>query len=206
IADSHGRHGHVQEVIVQNFLPKPDTAMHRSPPCPEDEYLWSIAVARLLLPEDVHVQAPPNLSDDFGRLLDAGIDDWGGVSPVTPDHVNPERPWPAVDRIRQGTEARGFALAPRLTVSPPLVLRRTRRGPAGRGRGRAGRRAGAGGGGRHGHVGREPRHRLHGHLHVQVPILRVLEGAAVADPAGRPVPARRGGDPAPRGGGGGGGR
>ena len=92
------RHGHVQEVIVQNFLPKPGTAMHGAPPCPADEYLWTIAAARLVLPADVHVQAPPNLSDDFGALLDAGIDDWGGVSPVTVDHVNPERPWPALER------------------------------------------------------------------------------------------------------------
>ncbi len=118
IADSHARHGHVQEVIVQNFLPKPGTAMHLQPACPTDELLWSIAVARLLLPGDVHLQAPPNLSDDFGVLLDAGIDDWGGVSPVTPDHVNPERPWPAVDRLRAVTEARGFSLAPRLTIYP----------------------------------------------------------------------------------------
>jgi 7,8-didemethyl-8-hydroxy-5-deazariboflavin synthase CofH subunit/7,8-didemethyl-8-hydroxy-5-deazariboflavin synthase CofG subunit len=122
IAASHVRHGHVQEVIVQNFLPKVGTAMHAAPPCPEDEYLWSVAVARLLLPAEVHVQAPPNLSDDFGRLLDAGIDDWGGVSPVTPDHVNPERPWPAVDRLRQVTEARGFTLAPRLTIHPRWAL------------------------------------------------------------------------------------
>jgi FO synthase len=122
IAESHERHGHVQEVIVQNFLPKPGTSMHAAPPCPEDEYLWSVAVARLLLPADVHLQAPPNLSDDFGRLLDAGIDDWGGVSPVTPDHVNPERPWPAIDRLRQATEARGRTLAPRLTIYPEYVL------------------------------------------------------------------------------------
>ncbi len=121
IAESHARHGHVQEVIVQNFLPKPGTSMHQAPPCPEDEYLWSVAVARLLLPADIHLQAPPNLSDDFGRLLDAGIDDWGGVSPVTPDHVNPERPWPAIHRLRQATEARGFALAPRLTIYPSFV-------------------------------------------------------------------------------------
>jgi FO synthase len=122
IAASHARHGHVQEVIVQNFLPKPGTSMHAAPPCPEDEYLWSVAVARLLLPADVRLQAPPNLSDDFGRLLDAGIDDWGGVSPVTPDHVNPERPWPAIDRLRRATEARGFALAPRLTIYPSYAL------------------------------------------------------------------------------------
>ena len=121
IAASHGRHGHVQEVIVQNFLPKPGTAMHGSAPCPADEYLWAVAAARVLLPADVHVQAPPNLSDDFGVLLDAGIDDWGGVSPVTPDHVNPERPWPAVDRLRDVTENRGFTLAPRLTIYPAFA-------------------------------------------------------------------------------------
>ena len=96
--------------------------MQHEAPCPPEEFLWSIAVARLLLPADVHLQAPPNLSDDFGVLLDAGIDDWGGVSPVTADHVNPERPWPALDRLRDVTEARGFALAPRLTVYPRYVL------------------------------------------------------------------------------------
>jgi len=121
IAESHRRHGHVQEVIVQNFLPKAGTAMHQSPPCPPDEHLDAIALARLILPTEVHVQAPPNLSDDFGVLLDAGIDDWGGVSPLTADHVNPERPWPALERLRQVTEARGFALAPRLTAHPEFV-------------------------------------------------------------------------------------
>ncbi|HJR26929.1 MAG TPA: 5-amino-6-(D-ribitylamino)uracil--L-tyrosine 4-hydroxyphenyl transferase CofH [Acidimicrobiales bacterium] len=122
IAASHRRHGHVQEVIVQNFLPKAGTAMHAARPCPPDDFLQAIALARLLLPPDVHVQAPPNLSDDFGLLLDAGIDDWGGVSPVTADHVNPERPWPALDRLRAVTEERGFALAPRLTVYPTYAL------------------------------------------------------------------------------------
>ncbi len=121
IAESHRRHGHVQEVIVQNFLPKAGTAMHQSPPCPPDEHLDAIALARLILPTEVHVQAPPNLSDDFGVLLDAGIDDWGGVSPLTADHVNPERPWPALERLREVTEARGFALAPRLTAHPEFV-------------------------------------------------------------------------------------
>ena len=125
IAASHRRHGHVQEVIVQNFLPKEGTAMHRVAACPPEEYLWTIAAARLILPPDVHLQAPPNLSDDFGTLLDAGIDDWGGVSPITPDHVNPERPWPAVDRIREVTEAKGFSLAPRLTIYPEFVARPT---------------------------------------------------------------------------------
>ena len=122
IADSHRRWGHVQEVIVQNFLPKPGTGMHNAPACQTEEYLEAIALARLILPEEIHLQAPPNLSDDFGQLLDAGIDDWGGVSPVTADHVNPERPWPAVDRLRAVTEAKGFTLAPRLTVYPEYAL------------------------------------------------------------------------------------
>ena len=122
IAESHRRWGHIQEVIVQNFLPKPGTAMHAAVPCDGDEYLEAIALARLILPEEIHLQAPPNLSDDFGLLLDAGIDDWGGVSPVTADHVNPERPWPALERLREATEARGFALAPRLTIYPEYAL------------------------------------------------------------------------------------
>ena len=121
IAAAHRTHGHVQEVIVQNFLPKLGTSMHLAPPCPPEEYLWSIAAARVILPFDIHLQAPPNLSDDFGVLLDAGIDDWGGVSPVTADHVNPERPWPALDRLREVTEAKDFVLAPRLTIYPEFV-------------------------------------------------------------------------------------
>ncbi len=121
IAESHRRHGHVQEVIVQNFLPKPGTAMQHDRPCPPEDFLDAIALARLILPADVRLQAPPNLSDDFGVLLDAGIDDWGGVSPVTADHVNPERPWPALERLREVTEAAGFTLAPRLTAYPPFV-------------------------------------------------------------------------------------
>ena len=118
IAESHRRHGHVQEVIVQNFLPKHGTAMWRSDPCPDDAYTEAIALARLILPDDVAVQAPPNLSDEFGHLLAAGVSDWGGVSPVTADHVNPERPWPDLDRLMEVTEAAGFTLAPRLTVHP----------------------------------------------------------------------------------------
>ncbi|MGZ8762317.1 MAG: 5-amino-6-(D-ribitylamino)uracil--L-tyrosine 4-hydroxyphenyl transferase CofH [Acidimicrobiia bacterium] len=123
IGESHARHGHVQEVIVQNFLPKDGTSMHREPPCDPDELLWTVAAARLVLGAAMHLQAPPNLSDDLGALLAAGIDDWGGVSPVTPDHVNPERPWPALDRLRAATEAAGFVLAPRLTVYPEHVAR-----------------------------------------------------------------------------------
>lgn len=122
ISEAHRRHGHVQEVIVQNFLPKEGTGMHSAPPCPQDEYLEAVALARLILADDIHLQAPPNLSDDFGVLIDAGIDDWGGVSPVTADHVNPERPWPALDRLRHVTVDRGFALAPRLTIHPEFAL------------------------------------------------------------------------------------
>jgi FO synthase len=121
IADSHRRHGHVQEVIVQNFLPQPGTALRAAAACPPDQHLQAIALARLILPTQVHVQAPPNLSDDFARLLDAGIDDWGGVSPVTADHVNPERPWPHLDALREATEGRGLALAPRLTIYPEFA-------------------------------------------------------------------------------------
>src|SRR5712691_2444931 len=113
------RHGHVQEVIVQNFRAKPDTRMARSPEPPLEELLWTIAVARILLGPRAHVQAPPNLSyDEFPRLLGAGIDDWGGVSPVTIDHVNPEAPWPEVERLREATRSRGLELAPRLAVYP----------------------------------------------------------------------------------------
>ena len=122
IAASHRRHGHVQEVIVQNFLPKPGTAMQGAAACPPEELVWTAAAARLLLPTDVHLQVPPNLSDDLAPLLAAGIDDWGGVSPVTPDHVNPERPWPALEALRAATEASGYELAPRLTIYPELAL------------------------------------------------------------------------------------
>jgi FO synthase len=126
IASSHERHAHVQEVIVQNFLPKPGTAMAKAEPCPPEDLQWAIAVARLVLPPSIHVQAPPNLSDDLAPLLAAGIDDWGGVSPVTADHVNPERAWPALDLLRAATEEAGHVLAPRMTVYPEFALAPTR--------------------------------------------------------------------------------
>ncbi|MEX2612371.1 MAG: 7,8-didemethyl-8-hydroxy-5-deazariboflavin synthase CofG, partial [Gaiellaceae bacterium] len=114
--------GHVQEVIVQNFRAKPGTRMgsHAEPSL--DDHLWTIAVARILLGPDWHVQAPPNLAyDDFPRLLDAGIDDWGGVSPVTIDHVNPEAPWPEIERLAEATRSRGLELVPRLPIYPEYV-------------------------------------------------------------------------------------
>jgi len=124
IADAHREFGHVQEVIVQNFLPKPGTAMRDAPPCPAEAHVRAIALARLILPNDLHVQAPPNLTntESLGSLLAAGIDDWGGVSPVTADHVNPERPWPALSTLRSATEEAGHTLAPRLTIYPEFAL------------------------------------------------------------------------------------
>jgi FO synthase len=116
------RHGHVQELIVQNFRAKPGTRMSSAPEPSLEELLWTIAIARIVLGPRAHVQAPPNLSfAEFPRLLDAGIDDWGGVSPVTIDHVNPEAPWPELERLRTATEARGLQLAPRLPVYPEWI-------------------------------------------------------------------------------------
>ena len=125
LAALHARHGHLQEVIVQNFRAKPGTRMADQPEPSLEEHLWTIAAARLLLPDSVAVQAPPNLAyDDFPRLLDAGIDDWGGVSPVTIDHVNPEAPWPDVVRLGRATRSRQLNLAARLPVYPGHVDRR----------------------------------------------------------------------------------
>jgi FO synthase len=121
IATAHQRYGHVQEVIVQNFVPKPGTLMRDHPACSVDELIEAIVLAREILPADVHVQAPPNLVDDPGVLIDAGIDDFGGISPVTADHVNPERPWPHLEDLRRITEARGLALVPRLTIYPEFA-------------------------------------------------------------------------------------
>ncbi|MBE1875649.1 bifunctional FO biosynthesis protein CofGH [Myceligenerans pegani] len=118
------RYGALQEIIVQNFRAKPDTAMRHRDDLPLDEYRAAIAVTRVVLGPKARVQAPPNLVDlaECTALLDAGIDDWGGISPLTPDHVNPERPWPEIGRLRETVEARGFTLRPRLTVHPRYVL------------------------------------------------------------------------------------
>jgi FO synthase len=119
IRDLHEAHGHVQEIIIQNFRPKPGTRMADAPPPPLVEHLWTIAVARLVFPSSMNIQAPPNLSPGtLGRLVEAGINDWGGVSPVTPDHVNPEAPWPHLRVLEQATLAAGKRLVDRLAIYP----------------------------------------------------------------------------------------
>jgi FO synthase len=115
----HGRYGHLQEIIVQNFRAKPGTGMAGAPEPSLDEHLWTIAIARLILPPEMSVQAPPNLNPAaLDRLLAAGINDWGGVSPVTPDHVNPEAPWPQIAVLRRASEAAGKELVARLAIYP----------------------------------------------------------------------------------------
>src|SRR4249920_3737263 len=118
IRELHRRYRHVQEVIVQNFLAKPGTAMRDAPEPEPQEYLAAVATARVVLGPHMSVQAPPNLSDPAQRLrlLDAGINDWGGVSPLTPDHVNPEKPWPTLQALSATTAERGFVLRERLTI------------------------------------------------------------------------------------------
>ena len=121
IRDLHVRYGHIQEVIVQNFRAKPGTPMAAGPEPDRGEMLRTLAVARLLMPS-MNIQAPPNLSDPhYADLLDAGINDWGGISPLTPDFINPEKPWPHLDQLRQRTEAKGFQLRPRLPVYPEFA-------------------------------------------------------------------------------------
>ncbi|WP_406037792.1 bifunctional FO biosynthesis protein CofGH [Micromonospora sp. NBC_00898] len=115
-------YGHLQEVIVQNFRAKPDTAMRGMPDAELHDLAATVAVARVLLGPRARIQAPPNLIEgEYDLLLRAGIDDWGGVSPVTPDHVNPERPWPQLDELARHTAAAGFTLRERLTIYPEYV-------------------------------------------------------------------------------------
>ena len=114
----HWRFGHIQEVIVQNFRAKANTPMADAPDAGADELAWTTAVARLVLGERVNIQVPPNLSEDYERYIHAGINDWGGVSPLTIDYVNPEAPWPQLSELRRRTEAAGCELRPRLPVYP----------------------------------------------------------------------------------------
>jgi 7,8-didemethyl-8-hydroxy-5-deazariboflavin synthase CofG subunit len=121
IRELHRRFGHIQEVIIQNFRAKPEIPMRDWPEPTQGEMLRTVAVARLLMPE-VNIQAPPNLSAPYyDELLDAGINDWGGISPLTPDFINPEKPWPHLEQLKLRTEAKGYALRQRLPVYPEFV-------------------------------------------------------------------------------------
>jgi 7,8-didemethyl-8-hydroxy-5-deazariboflavin synthase CofG subunit len=121
IRELHRRYGHIQEVIIQNFRVKPEILMHDWPEPTQGEMMRTIAVARLLMP-DVNLQAPPNLSAPYyDELLDAGINDWGGISPLTPDFINPEKPWPHLEQLKLRTEAKGYFLRQRLPVYPEFV-------------------------------------------------------------------------------------
>ena len=115
----HRAYGHIQEVIIQNFRAKPDTAMREASDAPAEELFWTVAVARVLLGPEINLQVPPNLSArDYPSYLSAGINDWGGVSPLTIDYVNPEAPWPGLAELQERTGAEGFELRPRLPVYP----------------------------------------------------------------------------------------
>lgn len=126
LRDAHSRHGHLQEIIVQNFRAKPRTAMRDSPDASRDDYIATVAAARLVMGPHMRIQVPPNLSarDELELLVRAGADDWGGVSPVTADHVNPERPWPHLEELSDATREYGFTLTERLTVHPEYVADR----------------------------------------------------------------------------------
>jgi len=119
----HERYGHLQEIIIQNFRAKPGTRMANSPEPELADHLWTIAVARIIFGAAMNIQAPPNLrAGALAQLIAAGINDWGGVSPVTPDHVNPERPWPALDALAQETAAAGKVLVERLAIYPAYAM------------------------------------------------------------------------------------
>ena len=121
IRDLHDRYGHIQEVIVQNFRAKPNIPMALAPEPSQGEMLRTVAVTRLLLP-NVNIQAPPNLNAPYyEELLDAGINDWGGISPLTPDYINPEKPWPHLEQLRLRTESKGLQLRQRLPVYPEFL-------------------------------------------------------------------------------------
>jgi FO synthase len=124
LRDVQARHGHLQEIIVQNFRAKRGTRMAGAAEPPLDDVLWTAAVARLILGSGMNIQVPPNLSfAEFPRLLDAGINDWGGISPVTADHVNPEAPWPQIAKLERATATAGYTLVPRLAVYPAYAVR-----------------------------------------------------------------------------------
>ena len=125
LRDLHAQFGHLQEIIIQNFVPKLDTIMSDTPAPAFEEMLWTIAMARQIFGPTMSIQAPPNLNPGrLQQLINAGINDWGGVSPVTPDHVNPESPWPELDALNRETNLAGKNLVERLTIYPAYVAER----------------------------------------------------------------------------------
>jgi FO synthase subunit 1 len=121
IKEIHHKYGHIQEIIMQNFVPKPETGMAKSLPASCDYFFKSVALVRIIMPQ-MNIQVPPNLnSEDFGKYIDAGINDWGGISPITIDHVNPESPWPSIESIKCVTNSRGYNLRARLPIYPEFL-------------------------------------------------------------------------------------
>jgi FO synthase len=121
INDLHQQYGHIQEVIVQNFRAKPGTPMANHPEPKREDMLRTLATARILLDPEISLQAPPNLEADYAAYIAAGLNDWGGISPLTVDHINPERAWPQVDALRKATESAGYTLGDRLAVYPRFL-------------------------------------------------------------------------------------
>lgn len=126
IKELHEIFGHIQEVIIQNFRAKPETVMEQAAEPDMDDVMWTVAIARLILGRDMNIQVPPNLTaENYDKYLDAGINDWGGISPLTIDFVNPEAPWPQIEELAIKTAVRGFELVPRFPVYPEYIVDRS---------------------------------------------------------------------------------
>ena len=122
IKNLHKEYGHIQEVIIQNFIPKENTRMKKHSPASKEDLLWTLSAARIIFGKDMNIQCPPNLNSDYlDQILDCGINDWGGVSPITIDHVNPESPWPQIERLEKITNNKGMELVERLAIYPEYI-------------------------------------------------------------------------------------
>ena len=122
IKNLHKEYGHIQEVIIQNFIPKENTRMKKHSPASKEDLLWTISAARIIFGKDMNIQCPPNLNSDYlDQILDCGINDWGGVSPITIDHVNPESPWPQIEQLEKITNNKGMELVERLAIYPEYI-------------------------------------------------------------------------------------
>ena len=122
IKNLHKEYGHIQEVIIQNFIPKENTRMKKHSPASKEDLLWTLSAARIIFGKDMNIQCPPNLNSDYlGQILDCGINDWGGVSPITIDHVNPESPWPQIEQLEKITNNKGMELVERLAIYPEYI-------------------------------------------------------------------------------------